>query len=234
VQENLIFKVSFFSRKFLICRGEFWTEGIFMQGWIEVIAGSMYSGKTEELIRRIRRAQFAKQKTQVFKPSLDNRYHETNVSSHDQNQINAIPLKSIHDVWQHLDSSTQVVGFDEGQFLTQDFVEVAQLLTQKGIRVIIAGLDMDWKGQPFEPIPTLMAIAEDVMKPRAICTVCGNLASYTQKLRGTNSKVEIGSQDNYEARCRQHFSPVILNEREDMAQPAIILKSSLSTDVGLV
>lgn len=199
-------------------------------GWIEVIAGSMYSGKTEELIKRVRRAQFAKQKTQVFKPSLDNRYHETNVSSHDQNQMNAIPLKSIHDVWDHLHADTQVVGFDEGQFLSHDFIVIAKDLAARGLRVIIAGLDMDWKGQPFEPIPTLMAIAEDVSKPRAICTVCGNLASYTQKLRGSSSQIEIGSQDNYEARCRQHFSPVLICADTNVVIP----KSSSSSDLGLV
>lgn len=199
-------------------------------GWIEVIAGSMYSGKTEELIRRVRRAQFAKQKTQMFKPALDNRYHETNVSSHDQTMMQAIPLKSIHDVWNHLHKDTQVVGFDEGQFLTQDFVQIAKDLAARGIRVIIAGLDMDWKGQPFEPIPTLMAVAEEVTKPRAICTVCGSLASYTQKLRGSSSQVEIGSQDNYEARCRLHFSPVILNTAVNIVIP----KSSLDTDIGIV
>ena len=199
-------------------------------GWIEVIAGSMYSGKTEELIRRVRRAQFAKQKTQMFKPALDNRYHETNVSSHDQTMMQAIPLKSIHDVWTHLKADTQVIGFDEGQFLTQDFVQIAKDLAARGIRVIIAGLDMDWKGHPFEPIPTLMAIAEEVTKPRAICTVCGNLASYTQKLRGSSSQVEIGSQDNYEARCRLHFSPVILNPAVNIVIP----KASLNTDIGIV
>lgn len=201
-----------------------------MKGWIEVIAGSMYSGKTEELIRRVRRAQFAKQKTQVFKPALDNRYHETNVSSHDQNQIQAIPLKSIHDVWNYLETDTQVVGFDEGQFLTNDFVEIAKELAGRGMRVIIAGLDMDWKGQPFEPIPKLMAMAEEVTKPRAICMVCGSLASYTQKMRGSTSQIEIGSQNNYEARCRQHFSPVILDSNTEH----ILLTSSLGSDVGLV
>ena len=199
-------------------------------GWIEVIAGSMYSGKTEELIRRVRRAQFAKLKTQMFKPALDNRYHETNVSSHDQTMMQAIPLKSIHDVWNHIQPDTQVVGFDEGQFLTQDFVQIAKDLAARGIRVIIAGLDMDWKGQPFEPIPTLMAIAEEVTKPRAICTECGSLATYTQKLRGSTSQVEIGSQDNYEARCRQHFSPAILNTVVNVVIP----KSSLNTDIGIV
>ena len=181
-----------------------------MSGWIEVIAGSMYSGKTEELIKRVRRSQFAKLKTQVFKPQLDNRYHETKVSSHDQTQIHAIPLGNIQDVWVHLADDTKVIGFEEGQFFTQELVQVCRDLAARGLRVIVAGLDMDWKGQPFEPIPTLMAIAEDVSKPRAICTVCGNLAAYTQKLRGTTSQIEVGAEDNYEARCRFHFLPKIL------------------------
>ncbi len=181
-----------------------------MSGWIEVIAGSMYSGKTEELIKRVRRSEYAKLKTQVFKPKLDNRYHESRVSSHDQNQIHAIALEHINDVWNFLEADTKVIGFDEGQFFTQDLVQVCRDLAARGLRVIVAGLDMDWKGQPFEPIPTLMAIAEDVSKPRAICTVCGNLASYTQKLRGTGLQIEIGAEDNYEARCRTHFTAKIL------------------------
>ena len=181
-----------------------------MLGWIEVIAGSMYSGKTEELIKRVRRSEFAKMKSQVFKPVIDNRYHQTHVASHDQTLISATPLKSIHEIWDHLLDDTQVVGIDEGQFFTQDLVQVCRDLSARGLRVIVAGLDMDWKGQPFEPIPTLMAIAEDVSKPRAICTVCGQLATYTQKLKGSDSQIEVGSQNNYEARCRQHFSPEIL------------------------
>lgn len=180
-----------------------------MSGWIEVIAGSMYSGKTEELIKRIRRSEFAKLKTQVFKPKLDNRYHETNVASHDQTQVKATPLEHVTDVWNYLNDNTQVVGFDEGQFFTFELVQVCRDLAARGLRVIVAGLDMDWKGQPFEPIPTLMAIAEDVSKPRAICTTCGSLATYTQKLRGSGSQIEIGSQENYEARCRLHFKPEI-------------------------
>ena len=185
-----------------------------MLGWIEVIAGSMYSGKTEELIKRVRRSEFAKMKSQVFKPVIDNRYHQTHVASHDQTLISAQPLKSIHEIRDYLQSDTQVVGIDEGQFFTQDLVQVCRDLSARGLRVIVAGLDMDWKGQPFEPIPTLMAIAEDVSKPRAICTICGQLATYTQKLKGTDSKIEVGSQNNYEARCRQHFSPEILFQNQ--------------------
>ncbi len=185
-----------------------------MSGWIEVIAGSMYSGKTEELIKRVRRSEFAKLKTQVFKPMLDNRYHQSNVASHDKNEVQAIALKNIEDVWDHLSEDTKVIGFDEGQFFTQGLVQVCRDLAARGLRVIVAGLDMDWRGQPFEPIPTLMAIAEDVSKPRAICTSCGQLATYTQKLRGSGSQIEIGAQDNYEARCRVHFKPQILEQTD--------------------
>ncbi len=181
-----------------------------MSGWIEVIVGSMYSGKTEELIRRVKRAQYAKMKVQVFKPAIDNRYHITNVSSHDQNQFDATPLKSITDVWDYLNDDTKVVGFDEGQFFTSELVQVCRDLAARGVRVIVAGLDMDWKAQPFEPIPTLMAIAEDVTKHRAICMTCGELASYTQKIGGSSkAQVEVGSQQFYEARCRLHFKPMV-------------------------
>lgn len=179
------------------------------KGWLEVIAGSMYSGKTEELIRRLRRAQYAQQKIQVFKPIVDDRYHQVFVSSHDMNQIDAIPLDFISDVWGKLQNDTQVIGIDEGQFFSGDLVQVCRELTEQGYRVIVAGLDMDWKGQPFEPIPSLMAIAEDVEKPRAICTTCGELASYTQKISGNASQVEVGAQDHYQARCRNHFRPEI-------------------------
>jgi thymidine kinase len=181
-----------------------------MSGWIEVIAGSMYSGKTEELIRRVKRAQYAKMKVQVFKPAIDDRYHITNVTSHDQNQFQAIPLKSINDIWQNLNDDTKVVGFDEGQFFTFELVQICRDLAARGVRVIVAGLDMDWKAQPFEPIPTLMAIAEDVTKHRAICMTCGELATYTQKIGGSaESQVEVGSQQFYEARCRLHFKPKV-------------------------
>ncbi|MBC7421440.1 MAG: thymidine kinase [Bdellovibrio sp.] len=181
-----------------------------MSGWIEVIAGSMYSGKTEELIRRIRRAQYAKLNVQVFKPMIDQRYHQTNVTSHNQTQVEATPLENISDIWNHLKNSTQVVGFDEGQFFTMDLVQVCRDLSSRGIRVIVAGLDMDWKGQPFEPIPTLMAIAEEVTKNRAVCMVCGELATYSQKISGSSqTQIEVGAEDFYEARCRLHFAPIV-------------------------
>jgi thymidine kinase len=170
----------------------------------------MYSGKTEELIRRVRRAQYAKLKVQVFKPIIDQRYHVSNVTSHNQNQVEATPLSHIQDVWDYLEDDTKVVAFDEGQFFTMALVQVCRDLAARGLRVIISGLDMDWKGQPFEPIPTLMAIAEDVTKHRAICTKCGELATYTQKIGGsTDSQIEVGSQNYYEARCRLHFKPQV-------------------------
>lgn len=196
-------------------------------GWIEVVVGSMYSGKTEELIRRLRRASYAKLKVQAFKPIIDNRYHATSVTSHNQNKFEAIALLSIHEIWSYLEDDTQVVGFDEGQFFSTDFVQVCRDLAARGVRVIISGLDMDWMGRPFEPIPTLMAIAEDVTKHRAICTVCGELATYTQKLRGSNSQIEVGSEDNYEARCRMHFSPKILEQIDKYIDPE--LNSNLTT-----
>lgn len=179
------------------------------RGWIEVIAGSMFSGKTEELIRRVRRAEFAKQKVQVFKPIIDNRYHHQFVSSHDLSQIDAIPLSSILDLWQHLNADTKVVAIDEGQFFTDELVTVCRELSSRGYRVVVAGLDMDWRGNPFEPIPSLLAIAEEIAKPRAICTVCGELATYSQKVSGTSEKVEVGTTDHYQARCREHFTPEI-------------------------
>ena len=123
--------------------------------------------------------------------------------------VTATALVHINDVWSYLADDTKVIGFDEGQFFTFELVQVCRDLASRGLRVIVAGLDMDWRGQPFEPIPTLMAIAEDISKPRAICTSCGNLASYTQKLRGSGSQIEIGAEENYEARCRLHFKPFI-------------------------
>lgn len=179
------------------------------QGWIEVIAGSMFSGKTEELIRRVRRAEFAKQKVQVFKPIIDDRYHQQFVSSHDLSQIKATPLISILDLWQHLHTDTRIVAIDEGQFFTDELVTVCRDLALKGYRVIVAGLDMDWKGNPFEPIPSLLAIAEEISKPRAICTTCGELATYSQKVSGTTEKVQVGAADHYQARCRDHFRPEV-------------------------
>lgn len=177
------------------------------RGWIEVVVGSMFSGKTEELIRRVRRAEYAKLKVQVFKPIIDNRYRVKEVTSHDQNTIDAIPLTSIDEIWEHLSPKTRVVGIDEGQFFDARIVNIVQDLADRGLRVIIAGLDTDWKGQAFEPMPTLMAIAENVTKQHAVCMTCGAPASRTQKIAGGDSQIEVGATESYEARCREHFVP---------------------------
>jgi thymidine kinase len=185
------------------------------RGWIEVIVGGMFSGKTEELIRRLRRAQFARQKIQVFKPVIDTRYHVEEVTSHNQTSISSLPIKSSAEIWDHLHPDTQVIGIDEGQFFDQELVQVAQDLANRGLRVMIAGLDTDWQAKPFEPMPTLMAIAENVTKQHAVCVVCGAQASRTQRT-GSVSKAElqervlVGAQDSYEARCRDHFKPEVV------------------------
>ncbi|MGZ3799948.1 MAG: thymidine kinase [Bdellovibrio sp.] len=179
------------------------------RGWVEVVVGSMFSGKTEELIRRLRRAEFARQKIQVFKPVIDKRYNEMAVTSHNFTTIDSVPIQDAEEIWNHLKPDTKVVGIDEGQFFSQSLVSVAQDLADRGLRVIIAGLDTDWQGKPFEPMPTLMAIAESVTKQHAVCVVCGNTASRTQRTAGGDNQVLVGAKDSYEARCRLHFKPEV-------------------------
>ena len=179
-------------------------------GWIEVVVGGMYSGKTEELIRRIHRAQLARQKVQVFKPKIDNRYHAEDVTSHNQNSSRAIPVGASVEIWDHLLDDTQVVGIDEGQFFDAELVGVVQTLAERGLRVIISGLDTDWQAKPFEPMPTLMAIAENVTKLQAVCVVCGRAASRTQRVAQHSGQVVVGSHGIYEARCREHFRPEVV------------------------
>lgn len=179
------------------------------QGWVEVVVGGMFSGKTEELIRRLRRAQFAKQKVQVFKPAIDNRYHDEDVCSHNMTTIRSQPVRSSAEMMQLIHPETKVVGIDEGQFFDSAVVQAVQDLAERGIRVIVAGLDTDWKAQPFEPMPTLMAIAETVTKHHAVCVVCGGTASRTQRTGGGSDKVQVGTHSEYEARCRQHFKPEV-------------------------
>lgn len=183
-------------------------------GWLEVIVGGMFSGKTEELIRRLRRAELARQKIQVFKPIIDTRYKAEDVTSHNLNSIQAIPIQNSEEIWVHLKDDTQVVGIDEGQFFDNDLVKVVQALADRGVRVLVAGLDTDWQAKPFEPMPTLMAIAENVTKQHAVCVVCGVAASRTQRtgVLGANSdeRVLVGAHDSYEARCREHFKPEVV------------------------
>lgn len=179
-------------------------------GSIEVITGSMFSGKTDELIRRLRRSTIAKQKVQVFKPVIDNRYHVNKVTSHAGSAFNAISVKSSADILEIIDSETSVVGIDEAQFFDIGVIDVAQALANQGIRVIVAGLDSDFRGEPFGCMPIFMAIAEQVDKLQAICMICGEPASRTQRLvNGQPANyydpvVIVGASEMYEARCRKH------------------------------
>lgn len=174
-------------------------------GWIEVIVGSMFSGKTEELIRRIKRAEIAKQRVQVFKPRIDNRYSAEEVASHSDQRTSSMVIDKAQDILERINDNTRVVGVDEGQFFDNSLVEVCQKLADRGVRVIVAGLDTDWRGLPFEPMPQLMAVAESVLKCNAICAVCGGAASRTQRLSASTARVVVGATDVYEARCRGCF-----------------------------
>lgn len=176
-------------------------------GWIEVIVGSMFSGKTEELIRRLKRAQIAKQRVQVFKPRVDNRYSAEQVASHSSQRHHSVVIDKVEDILELVHDSTRVVGIDEGQFFDSKLVDVCQKLANRGVRVIVAGLDTDWQGKPFEPMPQLMAVAEIVIKQNAICMVCGGLASRTQRISESVDRVQVGANDMYEARCRGCFDP---------------------------
>ncbi len=175
-------------------------------GSIEVIVGSMFSGKTEELIRLLKRAQLAKQNVQVFKPKIDNRYSPDQVASHNRTLFNSTVIDRAAEIFQFIKPDTHVVGIDEGQFFDHELVEVANHLAERGLRVIVAGLDLDYKGEPFHPMPELMAIAESVQKLRAICMQCGQLASRTQRLVESNANILVGDNKSYEARCRDCFS----------------------------
>lgn len=175
-------------------------------GWIEVICGCMFSGKTEELIRRLRRAQIAKQKVLIFKPKIDNRYSADRIVSHNTQSLDSIVIDNIREI-KTLGNNAQVIGIDEGQFFSGDLVSVCEELAGKGKRVIVAGLDQDYRGQPFEPIPHLLAVAEYITKTLAICMVCGNPADRTQRITDQHERVVVGAQNIYEARCRKCFSP---------------------------
>jgi thymidine kinase len=171
------------------------------QGWIEVITGSMFSGKTEELIRRLKRAKIAKQQVEIFKPRIEVRYSVEEVVSHDENAIHSTPVDSSANILL-LATGVQVVGIDEAQFFDDGLVDVCNQLADSGVRVIIAGLDMDYKGVPFGPIPGLMSIAEYVTKVHAICVRCGNLANYTHRLSEDDKLIVLGETDIYEPLCR--------------------------------
>ena len=177
------------------------------RGWIEVIAGSMFSGKSEELIRRLRRAQIARQKVQIFKPFIDNRYSEGHIVSHSDMRIASQCVKDSDELVERVDENTEVVGIDEGQFFDARLPAACSALADRGKRVIVAGLDQDYLGRPFEPMPQLLAIAEYITKTLAICVVCGDPANHTQRLVASSDRVLVGATGLYEARCRHCFDP---------------------------
>lgn len=181
-------------------------------GWMEVICGSMFSGKTEELIRRLRRAEMAGQQVEIFKPKLDNRYADEEVVSHNQNKIKSTPVETPDEILL-LGSNCDVVGIDEAQFFDESIVEIANQLANNGVRVVIAGLDMDYMGRPFGPMPYLMATAEYVTKVHAICKKTGNLANYSMRTSGSNDLVQLGETDSYEAVSRKVFTEEVLNKK---------------------
>jgi thymidine kinase len=176
-------------------------------GWIEVICGSMFSGKSEELIRRLRRAQIARQRVQIFKPKVDNRFSEDHIVSHSEMKIKSQLVTQPREILDLLDGRTQVIGIDEGQFFDVDLVCVCNKLADAGKRVIVAGLDQDYRGKPFDPIPQLLAIAEYITKTLAICVRCGAPANRTQRLVESTDLLLVGATDAYEARCRLCFEP---------------------------
>jgi thymidine kinase len=176
-------------------------------GWIEVIVGSMFSGKSEELIRRLRRAEIARQKVQTFQPSVDTRHGSDQIVSHSEMRIASTTVGSSQELLDAVEADTEVVGVDEGQFFDAELPAVCEQLARRGVRVIVAGLDQDYLGKPFEPMPQLLAVAEFITKTRAICMVCGNPANHTQRLVQSGDRVLVGAGGLYEARCRNCFDP---------------------------
>jgi thymidine kinase len=180
-----------------------------VQGWIEVIVGSMFSGKSEELIRRLRRARIARQKVQVFKPRIDTRYSTDHIVSHGEMRMESCAVDSSRQLLDMVEGDTEVVGIDEGQFFDPELPVICETLADRGLRVIVAGLDQDYLGKPFEPMPQLLAVAEFITKTHAICMVCGNPANHTQRLVASADRVLVGADGLYEARCRRCFDPAL-------------------------
>jgi thymidine kinase len=176
-------------------------------GWIEVIAGSMFSGKSEELIRRLRRARIARQRVQVFKPDIDSRYGNDHIVSHSEMRHESVNVRTAAELMACIRPDTEVIGIDEGQFFDNALVEVANDLARRGMRVIIAGLDQDYTGKPWDPMPQLLAIAEYITKTHAICMKCGQPANYSQRTFESEERVAVGAAGMYEARCRRCFVP---------------------------
>jgi thymidine kinase len=189
-------------------------------GWIEVIVGPMFSGKSEELIRRLRRAEIARKRVQIFKPQIDNRYSKTEIVSHSGLEIQSDPVKDADEIVRKVNLLTEVIGIDEGQFLGESLVTVCQKLAEAGKRVIVSGLDMDYLGRPFEPMPRLLTTAEEITKLLAICIRCGNPAVHTQRMVHSDELIVVGAKGMYEARCRRCFEPEVAQRPHDIGLPA--------------
>ncbi|MBL7715101.1 MAG: thymidine kinase [Bdellovibrionales bacterium] len=206
-----------------------------LPGFIEVICGSMFSGKTEELLRRLKRAQIGRQKVQVFKPIIDNRYSADHVQSHDASRILSRPVHHAREILDLVDDNTRVVGIDEAQFFDESVIDVAQKLAYRGIRVVVAGLDLDFMGQPFGPMPKLLAVSESVTKLQAVCMVCGGPATRSQRLSAAGNKatdqVLVGAKDFYEARCRFCHEPDLA--RPEPVSPGLIQKPASSVQTAV-
>lgn len=183
------------------------------KGWIEVICGSMFSGKTEELIRRLKRARLARQQVEIYKPVSDKRYDERKVVSHDDNRLNSTPVSSASDI-PELAGPVDVVAIDEAQFFDSTLVDACNKLANRGIRVIVAGLDMDYAGLPFGPVPALMAVAEYITKVHAICMHCGEPANFSHRISGEQQQILLGEKDRYEPLCRNCFDKAVQREQE--------------------
>ena len=196
-------------------------------GWIEVICGPMFSGKSEELIRRLRRAEIARQRVQIFKPLLDHRYSNSHIVSHNDTHIHSETVSSAADVENRLDLRTEVIGIDEAQFLGEAIIALVVRLADMGKRIIIAGLDTDYLGRPFHPMPELLAVADEITKALAICMQCGNPAKHTQRLIASEDLIVVGAAGMYEARCRRCFEP-------SLAAEEIQKKSDATSSAGMV
>jgi thymidine kinase len=191
-------------------------------GWIEVVCGPMFSGKSEELIRRLRRAEIARQRVQIFKPQLDQRYSNDHIVSHSALKIRSTCVKSAAELQEQLDVRTEVIGIDEAQFLGNELVDVVIHLADMGKRIIIAGLDTDYLGRPFHPMPELLAVADEITKTLAICMQCGNPAKHTQRLVASEELIVVGATGMYEARCRRCFEPNLAKLAQEKERAAVI------------
>ena len=189
-------------------------------GWIEVVCGPMFSGKSEELIRRLRRAELERKRVQIFKPVIDNRYSTNGIVSHSGLEIPSDPVADADEIVRKVNLLTEVVGIDEAQFLGPGLVGVCQSLAQAGKRVVVSGLDMDYLGRPFEPMPTLLTVAEEITKLLAICIRCGNPAVHTQRLVHSDELIVVGAKGMYEARCRRCFEPEVASRPLDVSTAA--------------